>query len=147
MGNSSYYWRCLARATMEEHLGRKLSTEEIVHHGDGDITNNNLDNLRLMSRSEHMKLHRPDIGKNNRGRKGQPLLQETRDKISKALTGRIVSQETKNKVSEARLGSKHSQKAKDKVSKANTGRVRSVETKAKMRRARRLYLERRGRCM
>lgn len=32
-------------------------TDNVVHHIDGNITNNNIDNLNVMTRSEHTKLH------------------------------------------------------------------------------------------
>lgn len=44
------------RWTMEQHLGRKLTRSEIVHHIDGDPHNNNIDNLMIMTQSEHMSL-------------------------------------------------------------------------------------------
>ena len=46
------------RLIMEEHLGRKLSSDEIVHHIDGDKHNNDILNLTIMSRSEHSRWHR-----------------------------------------------------------------------------------------
>ena len=42
---------------MEVHLKRGLTKGEIVHHIDGDKTNNNLDNLFLTTVAEHNKLH------------------------------------------------------------------------------------------
>jgi hypothetical protein len=42
---------------MERHLGRRLEATECVHHVDGDRTNNALENLQLMTKSEHMRLH------------------------------------------------------------------------------------------
>ena len=42
---------------MEEHIGRGLYANEIVHHIDGIKTNNELSNLQLMSRSEHASHH------------------------------------------------------------------------------------------
>lgn len=45
------------RYIMEQVLGRTLSRDEVVHHIDGDRTNNDLSNLVVMSRSEHSKLH------------------------------------------------------------------------------------------
>lgn len=46
------------RQVMEKHLGRKLSYDEVVHHIDLDHKNNELSNLKIMSRSEHTALHR-----------------------------------------------------------------------------------------
>ena len=49
----------MARLAMEDHLGRELRSFECVHHVDGNTSNNNLNNLQVMSRSEHMKFHNP----------------------------------------------------------------------------------------
>ena len=46
------------RAIVEELLQRKLNYNEIVHHIDGNPKNNVLDNLLILSRSNHVKLHR-----------------------------------------------------------------------------------------
>lgn len=45
------------RLVAEKMLGRPLKPGEIVHHKDGDIHNNNFDNLEVMTQSEHIKLH------------------------------------------------------------------------------------------
>ena len=45
------------RIIMEEHIGRELNDDEIVHHIDGNKRNNDLSNLQIMSRSEHAKVH------------------------------------------------------------------------------------------
>lgn len=42
---------------MEEHIGRRLFSNECVHHKDGNKTNNDIDNLELMTRSAHARLH------------------------------------------------------------------------------------------
>jgi hypothetical protein len=39
-------------------LGRKLSPNEVVHHKNEDYTDDRIENLEVMTRSEHMKLHR-----------------------------------------------------------------------------------------
>jgi len=56
---------------MEHYLGRRLKSNEIVHHKDEDKRNNDINNLELITRSEHGKLH---------------------------STGKIFSEETKNKI-------------------------------------------------
>ena len=45
------------RAVMEEHIGRKLTEDEVVHHINGDKTDNRLENLQLMTRGEHSTMH------------------------------------------------------------------------------------------
>lgn len=47
------------RYIMEQFLGRKLKSNEIVHHIDGNKRNNNLSNLEILTRSEHARLHKP----------------------------------------------------------------------------------------
>jgi len=52
-------YRCIREHIfiMECHLERGLKKGEIVHHIDGDKTNNNLENLFLTTTAEHNKLH------------------------------------------------------------------------------------------
>lgn len=45
------------RAVMEEHIGRKLTEDEVVHHINGDKIDNRLENLQLMTRGEHSTMH------------------------------------------------------------------------------------------
>lgn len=42
---------------MEKHLGRRLQKGEIVHHINEDKVDNRLENLQLLTISEHMSLH------------------------------------------------------------------------------------------
>lgn len=44
-------------AIAEELLGRKLKEDEIVHHMDCNRSNNRHENLLVLNRSQHMKLH------------------------------------------------------------------------------------------
>lgn len=45
------------RVIVESVLNRKLHTDEVVHHADCNPTNNNICNLIVMKRSDHVKLH------------------------------------------------------------------------------------------
>lgn len=45
------------RIVAEEKLGRPLTRDEVVHHIDHDHLNNHPDNLAVVSRAEHMRLH------------------------------------------------------------------------------------------
>ena len=54
-------WIYEHREVMEKHLGRKLKPNEHVHHIDGNPRNNAIDNLMLVSASEHAKIHKPAL--------------------------------------------------------------------------------------
>jgi len=85
------------RLVFETHNNYKLKSDEDVHHIDfinilPEISkeNNNLDNLMMMSKSEHQKLHMKNISK------------ETKKKISEKKKGEHHSKETITKISESR---------------------------------------------
>lgn len=74
--------RAQHRIIMEEKLGRRLGFNEIVHHKDGDIKNNNPNNLMVMDRGEHIRLHTK--GKSNKQRK------EEKEQYGYCLAGKPV---------------------------------------------------------
>ena len=43
---------------MEARIGRKILADECVHHIDGNKLNNNENNLALLTKSAHLRLHR-----------------------------------------------------------------------------------------
>ena len=67
------YYRRIA----EKKIGRKLEYDECVHHVDGDHSNNDPDNLDVMTRAEHASLHMV----------GREVSIQTRERISSAMSG------------------------------------------------------------
>lgn len=45
------------RYVMEQHLGRFLKTDEHIHHVNEIKSDNNLSNLKVLTRSEHARIH------------------------------------------------------------------------------------------
>lgn len=50
-----------ARWLMQEHLGCDLTADEVVHHRNGDFTDDRIENLEVLSRAEHIDHHRPEL--------------------------------------------------------------------------------------
>ena len=97
-----------ARLLMEEHLGRPLDRSEVVHHIDKDPLNNEISNLKVMTRGEHNILHN---------------------------TGKVFSSERRKNIGEGRQGILHSQETKDEMSRTRREVPKTEETKERMHQA------------
>lgn len=60
--------KCLYRKLAEIKIGRPLQSNEEVHHIDGNHENNNPDNLKVLTASEHSKLHAAMKRRDSHGR-------------------------------------------------------------------------------
>lgn len=87
------------RMIIENYLGRKLNRNEVVHHINGDKSDNRIENLKVMSLSEHTKLHM----------KNRKISLEVRNKISKSSIGKINSKRTFDENTVFEIYKKHSQ--------------------------------------
>lgn len=61
------------RKVMEEYLGRELKKSEAVHHINGNKEDNRIENLMIMTHSEHSKLHREKDKRQEKSFFGRPI--------------------------------------------------------------------------
>jgi len=62
-GKQIYYHRWF----MEQHLERQLDPKEVVHHINGDKTDNRIENLEVMNISDHLSNHKKGTNKARKG--------------------------------------------------------------------------------
>ena len=56
------------RLILEDHLGRVLMDHEIVHHINGDPSDDRIENLKVTTFSDHMKHHNTSRKRGTNGR-------------------------------------------------------------------------------
>lgn len=91
------YGEYLHRLLFEQFYRMEIPKGFIIHHKDGNKTNNCILNLQLMSLSEHMRIH--NTGENHYNYGGTIPL-EQRIKIGNSRRGKGHTEETKKRISE-----------------------------------------------
>ena len=70
------------RFLLENALGKKLNKDEVVHHIDGNKSNNDIGNLAVMTLGEHSRIHRIKENEN-----GVPLFGGSNEKRKREVVG------------------------------------------------------------
>lgn len=90
-------YKARSRIIMENKLNRILSSKEIVHHINGDPSDDRIENLIITNRANHVIEH-------HTGAKRSEL---TRKRIGIKSLGRIKSEETKLKISKSLMENRY----------------------------------------
>ena len=100
----------------------------VIHHVDGNYGNNDIYNLKKMTLSNHVKLHRAKQIGNKAPMYGKKFTIEHKEKLSKAkignknsMYGKKHSKETKRKMSESQKGKKVSIEGRINISNSKKG--------------------------
>lgn len=74
------------RHVMEIHIGRKLSPEELVHHINGDTSDNRIENLEIQEWGEHTAHHHDQARHTEYAKRTQSVMAMYREELKRIGT-------------------------------------------------------------
>ena len=80
------------RYVMEQHIGRSLTTDEVVHHVNGVRDDNRIGNLQIMTRSAHSLLPRKEYKYQERFRTHPPNAKLSVEKVKAIKVSKLKSE-------------------------------------------------------
>lgn len=97
-----YSHKFLHRLIWEDWYGKSVPDGYVIHHLNGDKTDNRIQNLQCVERSKHIAFHNKSRCGENSSMFGKHHSEETKRKISKSKKGKSLSKEGRLNMSKSR---------------------------------------------
>ena len=97
-----YSHKFLHRLIWEDWYGKSVPDGYVIHHLNGDKTDNRIQNLQCVERSKHIAFHNKARCGENSSMFGKHHSEETKRKISKSKKGKSLSKEGRLNMSKSR---------------------------------------------
>lgn len=85
------------RLIWEDWYGKPVPKGYVIHHINGDKTDNRIQNLQCVESGVHTRFH-------HKGKKCKPFTEEHKKKLGKSKKGKPLSEEHKQKIAESNKG-------------------------------------------
>ena len=85
------------RLIWEDWYGKPVPKGYVIHHINGDKTDNRIQNLQCVSNGNHIRFH-------HKGKKCKPFTEEHKRKLGESKRGKPLSEDHKQKIAEGNKG-------------------------------------------